>query len=133
MTPFPYSIGLDATLSEALALMAAHDIRHLPVTEAHALLGIVTERDISLLRGASSAKRSDRPLKVRDVYVADPYVVDLDEPLDNVLLTMAVRHIGSALVTRKGRLAGVFTATDACRTFGRFLREHYPPAGGDAA
>jgi len=133
MTPFPYSIELDASLVEAHQLMGEHDIRHLPVTENHTLVGIVTERDISLLLNTVVLKQEDLALKIRDVYVADPYVVDLNEPLDNVLLTMAKRHIGSVLVTRKGKLAGVFTATDSCRTFGSYLRERFPRPGGDAA
>ena len=58
-------------------------------------------------------------------------MVDLNEPLETVLLTMAERHIGSALVTRQGRLAGVFTAVDACRTFGEYIRENFPRPDGD--
>ena len=72
-------------------------------------------------------------LTVSDVYVPDPYVVDLGEPIENVLLTMAEKHIGSALVTRQGRLAGVFTAMDACRSFGQYLRENFPRPEGDSA
>ncbi len=73
-------------------------------------------------------------MKVQDLYVADPYVVSVDEPIENVLLTMADRHIGSAVVTKGGKLAGVFTAVDACRCFGDYLRERYPhPDDNDAA
>ena len=73
-------------------------------------------------------------LSVRDLYITDPYIVSVDEPLDNVLLTMAERHIGSAIVTRAGKLVGMFTAVDACRTFGNYLRERFPPPGsGEAA
>ena len=64
---------------------------------------------------------------VADIYIADPYVVDLETPLDEVLLEMAARHVGSVLVTRHGKLAGVFTVTDACRVFGEDLRERFPP------
>jgi hypothetical protein len=34
---------------------------------------------------------------------------------------MAAQRIGSAVVTRRGKLAGVFTASDACRTFADYL------------
>jgi CBS domain-containing protein len=57
----------------------------------------------------------------------DVYVVDPNAPLDQVLDTLVARRIGSALVTRKGRLAGVFTVTDACRELARLLREQCPP------
>ena len=58
---------------------------------------------------------------------------DIDTRLDVVLTEMADRHIGSALVTRKGRMAGVLTVTDVCRTFSEYLREFYPDDGGGEA
>ena len=42
-------------------------------------------------------------------------------------------HIGSALVVKGGKLAGIFTMTDACRSFGEFLRSIFPDTGKDSA
>ncbi len=131
MTPFPYSVDLDTPLEEAMALMEEHDVRHLPVTEAHELVGVITERDMHLLQVSSSHGGKAGDLKVKDVYITDAYVVDLAEPLDNVLMTMAAKHIGSAIITRKGKLAGVFTSTDACRCFSEYIRERFPPDDGN--
>lgn len=133
MTPFPYSIDADASIDSARRLMHEHGIRHLPVTEGGAIVGVVSERDLAVFTAVRAGRRGARAPAVRQVYTADPYVVDLSEPLDNVLAVMAERHIGSAIVTRKGRLAGVFTATDACRVLGRYLRERFRPGGGDEA
>ena len=69
-------------------------------------------------------------LKVRDACVIDAYVVDLSAPLDRVLAEMAERHIGSVLVVKRGKLAGIFTSSDACNHFGRFLAQFFD-AGGD--
>jgi CBS domain-containing protein len=134
MTPFPYPIGLDATVAEALGLMQEHAVRHLPVMDDnHALVGVITERDIEAMKAGQSAGAAD-DLAVREMYIHDAYIADINEPLDNVLLDMAARHIGSVLVTRKGRLAGVFTSTDACRGFGEYLRKRFPrDDGNDAA
>jgi len=129
MTPFPYSIDLQASLAEAEAQMVEHAIHHLPVTSARQLVGVITQRD--LLAARARAGRTNGVGSVADVCVEDPYVVDLDTPLDEVLLEMAARHVGSALVTRRGRLAGVFTASDACRAFGEDLRKRYPPPPDD--
>lgn len=137
MTPFPHAVALDAPLSAAREFLSAHRIRHLPVVDGERLVGIVTDRDIKLLLGPDFDYPPESELSVRDAYVENAYVVDLNEPLDGVLATMAERRLGSAVVTRKEKLAGVLTATDVCRAFARFLRETYPTAAtggpGDAA
>lgn len=133
MTPFPYAVERSAPLEEARRLMDRHDVRHLPVTDRHELVGLVTDRDLRAVIARPAGRKGAGGLTVADVYISDPYVVDLDEPLENVLLTMAAQHIGSALVTRKGRLAGVFTAVDACRCFGEYIRETFPRPDGDEA
>jgi hypothetical protein len=46
---------------------------------------------------------------------------------------MAEHHIGSAVVTRHGKLAGVFTSSDACIHFAEFLRDQFRRSGGDDA
>jgi acetoin utilization protein AcuB len=129
MTPFPYAVELGAPLLEARRMMLEHHVRHLPVTSAHRPCGIITDRDIKLLLGPELDYPDPRTLSVEDAYVADPYEVDVNTPLSTVLLEMAHRHIGAVIVTGHGRLAGIFTATDACRTFGEWLRERYPPPG----
>ncbi len=131
MTPFPYSVAIDAPLTTATALMREHRIRHLPVKDAQTLSGVITERDISLLL-ASSASAAQMPT-VRTAYKPDPYIVDLNERLDNIAMTMAEKHIDSALVTRSGKLVGIFTCTDACRQLALHLRDPFLPGGGDEA
>lgn len=133
MTPFPYSIDIDAPINEARAFMHKQNIRHLPVISGGKLAGIVSDRDIKLFLGPDLAYPEADKARVRDVYLSNPYIVDLNEPLDNVLTAMAERHIGSVLVTRDGKLAGLFTATDACRTFADFLRQRFRPPGGNEA
>ncbi|MGB5261259.1 MAG: CBS domain-containing protein [Gammaproteobacteria bacterium] len=134
MTPFPYSIALDAPVSDALEMMQSHAFHHLPVTDAHSLVGVITERDIRNRQAGQSSQAAGNATIVRDLYIPDAYIVDINEPLDNVLMEMAIRHIGSVLVTRKGKLAGVFTSKDACRGFGEFIRERFPhDDGNDAA
>jgi len=131
MTPFPYSVDHNASLDFARQLMEQHNVRHLPVTEEHGLVGLVTERDMRSVERLHSGFAAKRELTVNDVYISDPYIVDMHEPLDNVLLTMAERHIGSAIVTRGGKLVGMFTVVDACRSFSELLRQQFPRAEGD--
>ena len=125
MTPFPYHVAVGDGLDAARRLMEKHEIRHLPVMDGGELVGVVSERDIHRLLENLTIGTSEQELLVRDACVEDIYVVDLNERLDLVLLTMAERHIGSVLVTKQGRLAGLFTVTDACRSFAQFLRTHF--------
>ena len=127
MTPFPYSIELKAPLGEARKLMLEHKVRHLPVTSHHELKGLITDRDIKLLLGPELGSPDPKELTVEDAYIEDCYVVDLEQPLREVLRTMAERHIGAAVVTAHGRLAGIFTTTDACRAFADHLTAQFHP------
>jgi acetoin utilization protein AcuB len=130
MTPFPYSVDIDAPLDEALKFLREHRIRHLPVTEKQNLRGVLSVREIRLHLGSKRDSASDR---VRDVHMDEPYIVDLNERLDKVLREMEERHLGAVLVTRNGRLAGVLTLTDVCRGFANLLQEQFRPTSGDDA
>ncbi len=115
------SVGIDELVRVAEDIMTDHEVRHLPVTDKKMLVGVLSDRDIAFMSNTGEADLRDR-LYVRDVCSLDIYSVERDEPLDRVLSEMADRHIGSAIVTDGGKLAGVFTATDACRYFAEFLR-----------
>jgi len=133
MTAFPYSVDEGATVDAALAFMREHQIRHLPVTDDGHLVGMVSDRDIKLMLGPDFAYPKGSELLVRDAMVRDAYIVDLDTRLDEVLQHMAEEQLGSAIVTRKGKLAGVFTVTDACQAFAEHLREQMRRSGGNTA
>jgi acetoin utilization protein AcuB len=126
MTPFPHSIDIDAPLSEARAFMQHRRIRHLPVKERGTIAGIVTDRDIKLVLGPDFGYPPEKELKVRDVCVEDPYIVPASTPVAVVADTMAKRHIGSAVITKKEVLVGIFTTTDACRALARLLTPEEP-------
>lgn len=126
MTPFPYSVEVSDSLLHARALMIEHQVRHLPVLKNHELLGILTDRDLKRALDPELGLPPREELFVRDVYVADAHVVDVHAPLDDVLEYMVAHLIGSALVTKHGRLAGIFTSMDACRVYCDHLRRMFP-------
>jgi acetoin utilization protein AcuB len=135
MTPFPYSIDIDAGLTQAMHMMQEHKIRHLPVMEQGKLVSVLTDRDIKMALDPSVGLPPREQLTVRNACVIDAYIVNTNAPLDRVLLEMAERHIGSALVVKEQRLAGIFTASDACRFLGDLLSAQFPvyTGGGDDA
>lgn len=131
MTPFPWSIDIDAPLSQARAMMSEHEIHHLPVTEAGALVGVISGREVALGAAIAQTRDASREPLVREACVLHAYAVEDTEPLDAVLATMARERLGSALVTRRGKLVGVFTVTDACQLTADWLRACYPESSGD--
>jgi len=133
MTAFPYSIASGAPVTEAIAFMRKENIRHLPVTDDGDLIGVISDRDIKLVLGPDFAYPDPDKLTVSEAMIRESYIVDLEDQLDTVLLHMAEHHIGSAVVTRHGKLAGMFTTSDACSQFAEFLRDQFRRAGGDNA
>jgi CBS domain-containing protein len=98
MTPFPHVVEVDDSLRHARALMVRHQVRHLPVKEGSALVGVLTDRDLKRALDPDLGLPPKDELFVRDVFEPEAYVVDSSEPLDHVLEHMAAEHIGSALV-----------------------------------
>lgn len=115
MTTHPHSIRLDETVQMARHKMAEFDVRHLPVLAAGELRGVVSDRDLKLVRG------DGHDVSVEDVCVDDPIAVDVDTSLFIVTGLMVDTRAGSVLVTEEGKLVGIFTTTDACRVLTTLL------------
>ncbi len=112
MTPLVYVLAPEDTLAEAQDLMSQSGVRHLPVVEGEAVLGIVTLSDLFVhghLLGTGDA------VPVKDLMSRDLFSVDGSAALGEVARTMAARRVGSAVVLHQGKPAGVFTTTDALR------------------
>jgi CBS domain-containing protein len=131
MTAFPYSVDINETVSYAQQFLQQHKLGHLPVTNKDELLGVISQRDI---RFHLLQQTDDKEKRLCDIPLGHKYIVDLNERLDHVLHTMADERFDSALVTRQGRLVGIFTLTDVCRSFARYLDDQFgPPNGHEAA
>ncbi len=128
MTPFPHTIEIDQSVGSAKNIMYSHNIRHLPVLEHGKLVGLISDRDIKLTVAVTKVKNADLELKVGDVCILDAYAVSHDEKLDKVAKHLAESHIGSAIVTKQGKVVGIFTVSDACKTLSEVLHICYPDA-----
>jgi acetoin utilization protein AcuB len=125
MTPFPYSVGPDASVLDVEHMMNTHRIRHVPVLEEGRVLGVVSERDLHHLVHTALPEADKARLRIRHLLRHEPYVVEMNTPLDEVAREMAKRHIGSAVVLRHGKLAGIFSTVDACRLLGEILSDRF--------
>lgn len=127
MTPFPYFAEPGDSLESVRQLMAEHGIRHLPVQQDGAVVGVISERDVG--RGLGSDSEST----AADVAIPDPYVVGIGTPLVEVLREMNRRRIGSAIVVRQGKLAGILSVIDVCRLLADVIDARFGDGGGEAA
>jgi len=124
MTVASHTIATDDSISVAKNSMAKHGIKHLPVVTDGHFVGLVTDRDIKLAQAVAADKTFHDTAKVRDVLIPNPYTAPRATALDQVLMTMVDRGIGSVIVVEDGRLLGIFTRSDACRLLRELLRSH---------
>lgn len=121
MSPVVHTIGPKATLGQAHELMRAHGVRHLPVMDGGALVGLVTLHDLHLLETLPDVDQTEVP--VEDAMTESPYVVAPDEPLRDVAAVMAESRYSSALVADGDEVLGMFTSIDALRALSDLLAD----------
>ncbi len=111
MSRDPYTIGADQPLTVAHRIMRSHRIRHLPVLVAGKLVGMVSERDLTLIE----TMRGVNPdmVTVEEAMTPTPYVVGPEMSIATVALEMAQNRYGSAVVMSGGQVVGIFTTVDA--------------------
>lgn len=126
MTPFPYFVSVDDSVAEARALMDEHGLRHLPVKQGSDVVGLLSRRDLDRwLHPAAPASDLQR-IHIERIMTAYPYCVPWETSLAEVLEKMAETKIGTAVVTKGGRLAGILTLTDVCNLMAELLRDRFP-------
>lgn len=122
MTPAPRTIGFDQSLEQANLTMRELKVRHLPVLKGGKLIGIVSDRDISLL--LTFAEQDALNIHVEEALAPDLYFTTPNAPLSEVVDAMAKKKFGSAIVMDGSKLVGIFTAIDALHALSKILKEH---------
>lgn len=130
MTKSPHTIGISLTLADAKRVMDQYGIRHLPVLEGGALVGLVSDRDVQMISALSQ-------LDVRDVTVEEamsqvPFTVSPGTSLLTAVRHMAKKKLGSAVVVENDKVVGVFTTTDGMRVLADLLDGVAPTAAPSA-
>ena len=133
MTPFPFFADAAEPVAKIERLMRKHKIRHVPVQRDGEVIGIVSERDLHHLRSQAAPERDKTVLLAADAMVPNPYMVAFDTPLSEVASEMNRRRIGSALVVRQGKLAGILSVMDICRILANVLDAEFPVKNGNDA
>jgi acetoin utilization protein AcuB len=129
MTRRVVSIGPDAPLVEAAALMRTRKIRHLPVVDPGGrLIGIVTARDLrqalfapAVQDGLQNLRDVLDSLAVREVMTRGVSSVRAATSIREAARLMYERKVGALPVVERGRLVGLLTESDVLDGFQRVL------------
>lgn len=104
------SIAPDASVLDAIRLMAEKGIGALVVLDGDALAGIVTERDYArkvILKG-----RSSQTTAVKDIMTADVVTTSSDRPVEQCMAVVTEKRIRHLPVVDDGRLTGIISIGD---------------------
>lgn len=114
MTPEPVRIKADATLPEALGLLALADVRHLPVVEGVRVTGMLSERDVLglLAPGEEPSFEQLGARRVRELMSEDVFAVTPETSVRQVIEEMLTHRVGALLVLEDERLEGIVSYVD---------------------
>ena len=105
-----WSIGPDATVYDALALMAEQDIGSLAVLQDGRLVGLISERDYSrkvILKGRHS---KDTP--VRDIMAVRMPYAEPEQTVEECMAIVTDQRVRHLPVLEDGRLIGIVSIGD---------------------
>jgi acetoin utilization protein AcuB len=125
MTNSPLTVTRTTTLDVAHRLMREHEIRHLPVLDDGAIVGIVSLGDLHLLE--TIAEFALDSVHVDEAMTPSPYVASPDTPVEEVVEHMAAHKYGCAIIANgDGEVEGIFTTIDAMRVLAKVFKGPRP-------
>jgi len=105
-----WSVSPDATVFEAIQVMAEKGVGALLVMEWSRLVGIISERDYT--RKIVLKDRSSRATKVRDIMTEKVIHVTPDNSIDECMMLMSDNYIRHLPVLDGERVVGVMSVKD---------------------
>lgn len=119
MTTQPYTLRETDVIDTARKLMAANNIRHIPiVSEAGVLLGLVTQRDLlaasisELVDVHEAAREAFETTTLAQIMTTELSVVSEKMNLREAALRLQSHKYGCLPVVSKGKLIGIITDSD---------------------
>jgi CBS domain-containing protein len=108
-----WTIPNDATVFEALELMADKEIGALLVMDKKAPVGIFSERDYA--RQVALKGKSSQEIPVRDVMHSKVMYVQPDQTLEDCMALMTMKHIRHLPVMENDELTGLISIGDVVK------------------
>ena len=109
-----HAISPDASVYDALKLMAERNVGALAVTEGPRLVGLVSERDYA--RKVVLLGRVSKDTPVRDIMTSEVVCVDPSQGVDECMALMTERHFRHLPVIEGGGLAGIISIGDVVKS-----------------
>ena len=104
------SISPDASVFDAIKLMADESIGSLVVMEGDKLVGIVTERDYA--RKVIIKGRSSKSATVADIMTPDVFTTGSDQTVDNCMQVMTDKHVRHLPVVEDDKVLAMISIGD---------------------
>ncbi|WP_369274421.1 CBS domain-containing protein [Streptomyces sp. R11] len=114
MTPGVVAVRPDASLVEAAQLMRAQDIGDVVVADGQDVVGVLTDRDITVRAVADGA--DPLTVSVRSVCTRNPVVIDPGERLSVAVALMREHAVRRLPVVENGLPVGVLSLGDLAET-----------------
>ena len=108
-----FTVTPEATVFEALNLMAGHNIGALLVMTGEEINGIVSERDC--IRKVDVMGRNAKETKIREIMTSNVITVDADQPLEECMGLMIDKNIRHLPVCEGKQLLGLLSVRDVLR------------------
>ncbi len=105
-----WTISPQATVFEAIQLLAKKNIGALPVVEGDKLIGIFSERDYT--RKVALEGKTSHTTKVRDILTTNVATITPQETVENAMRLMTEKHIRHLPVIENGRMVGFVSIGD---------------------
>ncbi len=128
MTAKPFVVTPETTLPEAIALMDAKGVRHLPVVEGGAVVGVLSHSDIAAAGPSKATTFSTgevnyllAKLKVGKVMSRHPITIAPGALLEEAAVLMRDKKVEMLPVVDEGRLVGVITESAILDAFTEIL------------
>jgi CBS domain-containing protein len=118
MNASPGTIAPEATLADALALMAQKKNRHLVVTQGDGVVGIISDRDLAMYydpEGMTEARW--KQVQVRQIMTANPVAIGSSAPVREAARLLLKSAVSALPVIDNGQLVGVLSDRDFTRHF----------------
>ena len=108
-----FTVTPEATVFEALNLMAEHNIGALLVMTGEEINGIVSERDC--IRKVDVMGKNAKETKIHEIMTSNVITVDADQPLEECMGLMINKNIRHLPVCEGKQLLGLLSVRDVLR------------------